>query len=124
MKHMRFLMLIFALALVAMSASAEDLVRLNTFPTARSLPFYVGVDKGIFARQGIKLEVEFTGSSKAQREGLASGKFEVVIVSGGDGGTNEFILQKGLNSYADIKGKLLVTDAPNTAYGVQAKKIL
>src|SRR6185312_63881 len=143
MKHMRFLMLIFALALVAMSASAEDLVRLNTFPTARSLLFYVGVDKGIFARQGIKLEVEFTGSSKAQREGLASGKFEVVhsavdnalamvevakvdvvIVSGGDGGTNEFILQKGLNSYADVRGKALVTDAPNTAYAVQAKKIL
>jgi ABC-type nitrate/sulfonate/bicarbonate transport system substrate-binding protein len=97
----------------------------------------------MFARQGIKLEFEFTESSKAQREGLASGKFEVVhsavdnalamievakvdvvIVSGGDGGTNEFILGKGLNTYADIRGKALVTDAPNTAYALQAKKIL
>ncbi len=143
MKFMQFPMVSMALALVAQPAVAEDLVRLNTFPTARSLPFFVGIDKGIFARHGIKLEVEFTGSSKAQREALAAGKFEVVhsavdnavamvevakvdvvIVSGGDGGTNEFIIQKGLRSYQDIRGKALVTDAPNTAYALQAKKIL
>ena len=49
---------------------------------------------------------------------------DVVIVSGGDGGTNEFIVGKGINGYADIRGKALVTDAPNTAYALQAKKIL
>ena len=145
MKSMRFAALAFAFALIASSANAAELtlVRLNTFPTARSLPFFVGVEKGIFAKHGIKLEFEFTESSKAQRSGLASGKFEivhsavdnalamievakvdVVIVSGGDGGTNEFIVGKGLNSYDDIRGKALVTDAPNTAYAVQAKKIL
>jgi len=132
-----------ALVLLAGSARAEDLIRLNTFPTARSLPFFVGVEKGFFARHGIRLEFEFTESSSAQREGLASGKFEVVhsavdnalamielakvdvvIVSGGDGGTNEFIVGKGLSSYADVRGKALVTDAPNTAYALQAKKIL
>ena len=134
-----------ALVLAAGPAVAAEptLVRLNTFPTARSLPFFVGVEKGIFAKHGIKLEFEFTESSRAQREGLAQGKFEVVhsavdnalamievakvdvvIVSGGDGGTNEFIVGKGLTSYADIRGKALVTDAPNTAYALQAKKIL
>jgi ABC-type nitrate/sulfonate/bicarbonate transport system substrate-binding protein len=133
------------LVLVAGTAVAAEptLVRLNTFPTARSLPFFVGVEKGIFAKHGIKLEFEFTESSRAQREGLAQGKFEVVhsavdnalamievakvdvvIVSGGDGGTNEFIVGKALTSYADIRGKALVTDAPNTAYALQAKKIL
>src|SRR5215208_3496424 len=134
-----------AVALVAGSAAApaETLVRVNTFPTARSLPFFVGVEKGFFAKQGIKLEFEFTESSGAQRQGLANGKFEVVhsavdnalamielakvdvvIVSGGDGGTNEFIVGKDINSYTDIRGKALVTDAPNTAYALQAKKIL
>ena len=122
------------------AAAAETLVRVNTFPTARSLPFFVGVEKGFFARHGIKLEFEFTESSSAQREGLASGKFEVVhsavdnaiamievakvdvvIVSGGDGGTNEFIVGRDINSFADIRGKALVTDAPNTAYALQAK---
>lgn len=132
-----------ALVLLAGSAKAQDLIRLSTFPTARSLPFFVGIEKGFFTQQGIKLEFEFTRSSKAQREGLANGKFEVVhsavdnalamvetakvdvvIVSGGDGGTNEFIVGKGINSYADVRGKALVTDAPNTAYALQAKKIL
>jgi ABC-type nitrate/sulfonate/bicarbonate transport system substrate-binding protein len=119
------------------------LVRVNTFPTARSLPFFVGVEKGIFARHGIRLEFEFTESSSTQRQGLAAGKFEVVhsavdnalamievakvdvvIVSGGDGGTNEFIVGREIASFGDIRGKALVTDAPNTAYALQAKKIL
>jgi ABC-type nitrate/sulfonate/bicarbonate transport system substrate-binding protein len=145
MKVIRVAALALSVAWVSGSAAAADLtlVRLNTFPTARSLPFFVGVDKGIFAKHGIRLEFEFTESSKAQRSGLAAGKFEivhsavdnalamvevakvdVVIVSGGDGGTNEFIVGKGLNTFADVRGKALVTDAPNTAYALQAKKIL
>ena len=118
-------------------------MRVNTFPTARSLPFFVGIEKGMFARHGIKLELEFTENSKSQREGLAAGKFEVVhsavdnaiamievakidvvIVSGGDGGTNEFIVGKGINSFAGVRGKALVIDAPNTAYALQGNKIL
>ena len=144
MKFVSLAPIIAILALIAGSACAnETLVRVNTFPTARSLPFFVGVEKGLFKKHGIKLEFEFTESSSAQREGLASGKFEVVhsavdnalamvetakvdvvIVSGGDGGTNEFIVGKTINTFADIKGKALVTDAPNTAYALQAKKIL
>ena len=97
----------FALGLTIGAASAEEtVVRLNTFPNARSLPFYVGVDKGLFAKQGIKLDIVFTENSESQRQGLAAGKFnvvhsavdnalamievakvDVVIVSGGDGGT-------------------------------------
>src|ERR1700748_66710 len=130
MKWMRFAAIALG-ALASLPASAEDaLVRVNTFPTARSLPFYVGIEKGIFARHGIKLELEFTENSKSQREGLASGKFEVVhsavdnaiamievaktdvvIVSGGDGGTNEFIVGNGINAFGDVRGKALVVDA-------------
>lgn len=136
----------FATAFLVLATGAradEALVRVNTFPTARSLPFFVGIEKGFFARHGVKLELEFTENSKSQREGLASGKFEVVhsavdnaiamievakidvvIVSGGDGGTNEFIVGNGLNSFADVRGKALVVDAPNTAYALQGIKVL
>ncbi len=136
----------FATAFLVLATGAradEALVRVNTFPTARSLPFFVGIEKGFFARHGVKLELEFTENSKSQREGLAGGKFEVVqaavdnaiamievakidvvIVSGGDGGTNEFIVGKGLNSFADVRGKALVVDAPNTAYALQGIKVL
>ncbi len=134
-----------ALALAPWSGAAADdtLVRVNTFPTARSLPFFVGMEKGFFAKHGIKLWLEFTENSRSQRQGLAEGKFEVVhsavdnavamievakvdvvIVSGGDGGTNEFIVGRNINSFTDIRGKALVVDAPNTAYALQGKKIL
>jgi ABC-type nitrate/sulfonate/bicarbonate transport system substrate-binding protein len=133
----------FGLSISAVHAADPILLHVNTFPTARSLPFYVGVDKGIFARHGLKVELEFTESSERQRTGLANGKFDivhsavdnavamvevakvdVVIVSGGDSGTNEFYVQDYVKDFSDIRGHAVVVDATNTAYALQAKKIL
>ena len=124
-------------------AAEPTLLHVNTFPTARSLPFYVAVDRGFFARRGLKVALEFTESSERQREGLASGtvdivhsavdnavamidvaKADIVIVSGGDSGTNEFYVQDTIKDFADIRGKAIVVDATNTAYALQARKIL
>src|SRR5580692_5409893 len=124
-------------------AAEPTLLHVNTFPTARSLPFYVAVDRGFFARHGLKVELEFTESSERQREGLASGavdivhsavdnavamigvaKVDVVIVSGGDSGTNEFYVQNYVKDFSGIRGHPIVVDATNTAYALQAKKIL
>src|SRR5580698_2475882 len=131
-----------SLTLLAQAAEPA-LLHVNTFPTARSLPFYVAVDRGFFARHGLKVELEFTESSERQREGLASGtvdivhsavdnavamidvaRTDIVIVSGGDSGTNEFYVQDTIKDYADIRGHAIVVDATNTAYALQAKKIL
>lgn len=131
-------------ALAGIVRAAEPTVlHVNTFPTARSLPFYVGVDRGFFLKRGLKVELEFTESSQRQRQGLADGsvdivhsavdnavamidvaKDDVVIVSGGDAGTNEFYVQADVKDFADIRGKAIVVDATNTAYALQAKKIL
>ena len=124
-------------------AAEPTLLHVNTFPTARSLPFYVAVDRGFFARRGLKVELEFTESSERQRQGLAGGtvdivhsavdnavamidvaKVDVVIVSGGDSGTNEFYVQDTIKDFSDIRGKAIVVDATNTAYALQARKIL
>jgi ABC-type nitrate/sulfonate/bicarbonate transport system substrate-binding protein len=51
-------------------------------------------------------------------------KADVVIVSGGDSGTNEFYVQDTIRDFPDIRGKAIVVDATNTAYALQAKKIL
>ena len=142
MRHLASLAIAFALC-SGYAAAEPTLVRVNTFPNARSLPFFVGIEKGFFNKHGIKVELEFTENSKSQRAGLAAGKFElvhsavdnavamidvakvdVVIVSGGDSGTNEFIVQSNIKSFADIRDKSVVVDAPNTAYALQAKKIL
>ena len=131
-------------ALAGFARAAEPTVlHVNTFPTARSLPFYVGVDRGLFLKRGLKVALEFTESSQRQRQGLADGsvdvvhsavdnavvmidvaKDDVVIVSGGDSGTNEFYVQAYVRDFADIRGKTIVVDATNTAYALQAKKIL
>jgi len=141
----RAIVLMLGLSICVATAQAADLTPLNvnTFPTARSLPFYVGVDRGFFARHGLDVALEFTESSQKQRQGLAGGsvdivhsavdnalamidvaKIDVVIVSGGDSGTNEFYVQDYVKDFPDIRGHAIVVDATNTAYALQAKKIL
>jgi ABC-type nitrate/sulfonate/bicarbonate transport system substrate-binding protein len=132
-------------AAVSGPARSADLVtlRINAFPNAKALPLHAGIATGIFERRGFKIELELTEGSRPQREGLASGKThvahsavdnalamievakeDVVIVSGGDSGMNEFFVQGNINGFTDLRGRTLVVDAPDTAYALQLKKIL
>ena len=134
-----------ALAISGAPAGAAEAtnIRVNTFPNAKALPVYVGIAKGVFAKYGLAVEQENTESSQSQRDGLVAGKFQiahsaldnavamievakkdVVIVSGGDSGMNEFFVQPDIASFADLKGKTIMVDAPDTAYALQAKKLL
>jgi ABC-type nitrate/sulfonate/bicarbonate transport system substrate-binding protein len=134
-----------AVCTLALQARAAEpvLLHLNTFPNARALPFYAGRDHGFFARRGLNVDLQFTKSSKSQRDALANGgadvvqaavdnavamidvaKLDIVIVGGGDSGTNEFDVQDDVKDFADIRGRAIVVDAVNTAYALQAKKIL
>jgi ABC-type nitrate/sulfonate/bicarbonate transport system substrate-binding protein len=140
-----------ALAVLAMAllhagaagAAEPTLLRINSFPNAKALPLQVGIGKGFFARRGLKAELELTESSKAQRDGLAAGKFQiaqsaidnavamiegakqdVVILSGGDSGMNEFFVQAGINSFAELRGRVILVDAPDTAYALQVKTLM
>ena len=123
--------------------AAADPIRVNSFPNAKTLPLHVGVAQGIFASRGVDVQLSFTPDSKAQRDGLASGKLDVahaavdnavamvdaakqdvVIVTGGDNGMNQFFVQPHIGSFSDLRGKIVIVDAPNTAYALLAKKIL
>ncbi len=136
------LLLCAALAPGALHA-ADAVLRVNVFPTAKQLPFLLGNERGIFAKRGIKVELQYTENSTTQREALASGRADivhsavdnavamvekagndVVIVMGGDSGSNEFIVQPHLSGFADVRGRTLVVDATDTAFALQAKKIL
>ncbi len=129
----------------AAPAAPQELapVRVNAFPTASYSPLYLGIANGVFEKRGIKVDLQFTPSSDSQREGLAKGAFDIayaavdnavamvelakqdaVIVTGGDTGMNELIVRPEIQSVADIRGKTLVVDAPNTAYALLAKKVL
>src|SRR4029077_6607516 len=44
-------------------ASDAGTIRVNTFPNAKALPFHAGLERGIFARRGVALELSFTENS-------------------------------------------------------------
>src|SRR5262245_20343516 len=131
--------------LVAASAVAQDPtpLRVKVFPGAQNLAHYVGLSKGIFAKHGVQVDLQFTKTSDELRNGLADGAIDiahaavdnavamvelagkdVVIVTGGDSSMNEFFVQPEIRSVAHLRGRTVVVDAPNTAYALVAKKIL
>ena len=141
----RVVALLFCFLAVSVHAQTAPLqtLRLNTFPNATNLALYLGIANGVFERRGIRLELEFTQNSEAQRDGLATGRFEiaysavdnavamvelakqdVIVVSGGDTSMMEFMVHPEIKTLDDMRGRTLVVDRPNTAYALQAKKIL
>jgi ABC-type nitrate/sulfonate/bicarbonate transport system substrate-binding protein len=138
--------LIAALLLAIPPVANAETVRVNVFPVSQNLPVFVAQAKGFYAKQGLTVEVQFTPNSQAQRDGISSGAFEiahagvdnavalvdsgkadVVIVAGGGNAMNELIVRSEIRNYEDLRGKVMVVDAPNTAYvplratGVKAK---
>jgi ABC-type nitrate/sulfonate/bicarbonate transport system substrate-binding protein len=124
-------------------AEGEEHLRVNVFPGPQHLALYVAQDKGFFAKRGLSIEVEFTPTSKAQRDALADGrvqiaqsavdnavamvesaKKDVVIVSGGSNGMLSLFVRPEVKSYDDIRGKAVVVDAPDTAYALVLYKML
>ncbi|MGE5095254.1 MAG: ABC transporter substrate-binding protein [Betaproteobacteria bacterium] len=131
--------------LAAPGARAEELttLRVITFPSASYAPLFLGVAGHVFEKRGIRVDLTLTPDSKTLREGLARGDYDiadtavdnaiamvedahadVVIVTGGDTGMNEFFVRPEIASFDDLRGKAIAVDAPNTAYALLAKKIL
>ena len=109
----------------------------------RPLQFVVADKQGIFAKYGLEVENSNKANSDEVRGDLAAGKgdlaylavdnavamvelakVDAVIVMGGEGSQNELIAQPEIKSLKDLRGKILIVDAPNTAYALQMKKIL
>lgn len=118
-------------------------LRVNLFRSATNIPIYMAEEKGAFAKRNVRLELQFTPNSTEQRSGLAAGRIDIahsaadnavamvevakvdaVIVGGGDSGLLEFYARPEIKTLADVKGKAMVVDAPNTAYALVARKIL
>lgn len=134
-------------ALLAGCAAAPPMtpakLTVNVFPGSSNLPLLAAIEKGFMARRNLTITIQNTPNSEEQRAGLAAGRFDiavaaidnalamvegarqdVIIVSGGDGSMNELLARQEVDSIADIRGKALAVDAPNTAYALVARKIL
>ncbi len=114
----------------------------STFPNAKALPLWIAQKQGFFSARGLDVLVNETENSKLQREGLERGAIhivqaavdnalsmimsglDVVIVMGGEGGMNDFIVQADIRAFKDLQARVLVVDSPDTAYALLARKML
>ena len=138
------LTLIAAFSFMALPVHAEEnKLRVSIFPDAQNVALFVAEDQGFFKKRGLEVEIAFTSGSPALREGLANGnhqivhaavdnavamievaKADAVIVAGGGNGATELMVRPEINSFADLRGKTAVVDAPNTAYALIMYKML
>ncbi len=121
----------------------SDRLAVNCNPTAKSLPSRAGLRLGLFKARGIDLILISTADSREQRDGLARGDFpivhvavdnavfmkdveglDVVVIMGGDSGMNELFVQPHIRTIEDLRGGRLIVDAPDTAFALQAYRIL
>lgn len=133
--------LLFSVGAHAQTTSPQQ-IRVLTL-LGRPIQFVVADKQGFFAKYGLEVLNDNKKNSDELRADLASGKGDVaylavdnavamvelahqdvVIVMGGEGSQNELIAQKEIKSIADLRGKTLIVDAPNTAYALQMKKML
>ncbi|HEY4134389.1 MAG TPA: ABC transporter substrate-binding protein, partial [Alphaproteobacteria bacterium] len=135
--------------IVGGSASAQTKLDMVAFGGASNLPIWVAQDKGLFAKEGLEINLDRTPGSVAQMQNMMSGKygiattsidnvvayyegqgdvklenFDVVAVAGVHSGLNTVIARPEIKSYKDIRGKAVAVDALGTGYAFVLFKIL
>lgn len=132
-----------AFALALHPAAAQTKLTVMVFPGIQNLPFFVAQEKGFFAARDLAVDVRMAPNSQELREGLAQGRHQIAhagsdnavalaelggadiaIVMGGDNGWNHLFVQPDIASLADLRGKTVIVDAPNTAYALLLYKLL
>ena len=133
-----------AAILTAMGAAqAQTQVKVMVFPGLSNFSIFAAQHKNLFAKHGLAIELLNTPNSEVLRNGLAKGDHQIVhaavdnavamvevakanvaIVTGGDNGFNRIFVQPEINAYAELRGKTVVVDAPNTAFALLLYKVL
>jgi ABC-type nitrate/sulfonate/bicarbonate transport system substrate-binding protein len=128
------------IVLISMGPKAPDIVRVDQ---GGPITFDVARKNGLFAKYGLQVEVSHPINSEVMRTDLASGKVDivddgldnalaliassdpdVVIVASSSTADQELIAQPEIKSIAELRGKTLIVDAPDTQNAVMMKKIL
>jgi ABC-type nitrate/sulfonate/bicarbonate transport system substrate-binding protein len=138
-----------ALALTAFTwlgvaaAEAQTKVTVIVFQGLQNLPIFAAQENGFFRKRGIEVDLKMTPNSIELRDGLAQGRYQlahsavdnavaltemahvdVVVLLGGDNSFNNLYVQPEIQSYADLRGKVLAVDALDTAYAFQLYEML
>jgi ABC-type nitrate/sulfonate/bicarbonate transport system substrate-binding protein len=124
-------------------AQGPTAIKVMSFPGMTNFPIFAAQHKGLFAKQGLAVELLFTVNSQNQRAGLAKNEHQIiqsaadnavamaelakqdaVIVTGGDNGFNHIFVQPEIKSLGELRGTTVVVDAPNTAFALLLYKAL
>ena len=111
-----------------------------------SFPTSIAQVNGIFAKYGLQIEIprSAAGGSEEVRRGLASGELDladygvdnaiamvenagvdiILLVAATDYTPTELVAQPEIKALADLRGKTVLVDAPNTQNALALKKIL
>jgi ABC-type nitrate/sulfonate/bicarbonate transport system substrate-binding protein len=127
----------------AQDVKQDGKLTIMVFPGMQNLPLFAAQANGLFAKRGLAVDIKLAPSSDEQRAGLADGRWQVIhagidnavamvevakvdiaIICGGDNSFNHVIVQGDITSFADLRGKALAVDAPDTAYAFQLYEIL
>lgn len=106
-------------------------------------PLYVALDKGLFTRQGIAVDVTLTRFSAQQLDTLKSGGFDVGfqqcdhVVRAVESGSDLFmfmalahapelslVVAPGVRAFADLRGQTIAVDGARSGYALLLRKLL
>jgi ABC-type nitrate/sulfonate/bicarbonate transport system substrate-binding protein len=132
-----------SLLFLATPSAADTQLKTMVFQGVQNLPLFAAQAKGFFSKRGLTVEMKIAPNSVELRNGLAEGRYHIVhaaidqafamvdlakvdvaVVIGRDNSFNHLIVQPEITSVADLKGKTLLVDVPNTAYAFQAYEML
>lgn len=138
------------IALIASSAAQTQTdVRMIGFGGANNLVTWIAQDKGLFAKEGLRVTLDVTPGSREQIQNMMAGKyhfattafdnlvaytegegrdkfdgFDIAAIMGAHSGFNSVVVRPEIRSYADIKGKALAVDSPNSGYATMMYEII
>lgn len=125
-------------------------LRVMAFAGGWNLPLWVAEREGLFARQGIALQLAYTPNSGALVDGLMSGRVDLALASidnliayqegqgdgpplaspdmvavmGVDNGFLSVVAKGSLRTLADLRGKRLAVDSLNTGFAFVLRELL
>jgi ABC-type nitrate/sulfonate/bicarbonate transport system substrate-binding protein len=124
-------------------ASAQTQLKVIVFPGLSNLAQFVAQAQGYYSKRGLAVELVNTPNSDELRQGLAAGRYQIAhagvdnavfqvendktdlfIFMGGNNGMNNLFVQPEINSYNDLRGKVMAVDAVNTAFALLMYKML
>jgi ABC-type nitrate/sulfonate/bicarbonate transport system substrate-binding protein len=132
-----------ATAAIGPARAQHTQLTVMVFQGMQNLPLFAAQHTGPFGRRGLEVEIKNAPTSDELRNGLAEGRYPIVhgavdnaiamaevakvdiaVICGGDNGWQELIVQPEIGAYADLRGKTVIVDAPNTAYALQLYDML